>query len=559
MESFLIYLLKASAVLGLFLAAYQLFLKRDTHFGLNRWFLLAGPLAALALPLVSITRQVPLDISATETFPILYTASETGVSSALTPTAGMDWLALLLWIYVAGLCLFLLRLLRDLWQIQRLARTGAITRRDGFTYVATRRIHSPFSFFRHIFYHPDQHEPGELSLILEHERAHGSQLHSLDILLGRLTGALLWINPICGLYRKCMEQNLEYLADAQTVQRVASLRDYQYTMLKVSGNPVAPGLVNAFYHSLIKKRIVMLHQDPSKAVHRLKPLLVLPLLAAFLMAFNTRTEYVPLDGPANYLEPDPAPGTAEWLSSDKTIELMIDRNTTDDELVKMKEKLAEDGIDFSYTAVRNDDREIINFSFDFKGKAKNGKPYSGSFDTDSDEPIEPLLIRIDDQGSIAFGKAEFVHTRSGKGNNVWIHKSDDDHDEIIEIIHDEDHEVDEDVDVRVHRIRMSDDDEDRIIEIAPHSGDRTSRRIEIRVDDDGNHTSIFSGDGDHMPDFSEGDPLIFIDGKKSTARKASKLNKEDVERIEVLKGNKMIEKYGEDARNGVVEITTKKN
>ena len=623
METLLVYLLKASAVLGLFLAAYQVFLKRDTHFTLNRWFLLAGPLAALALPLVSITRQVPVMLPETNAFTPLETVSADRVSTAVATASGPDWTSLLLWVYGAGVCLFLLQLLRDLWKIRGLMRTGTATELHGFTYVATRRIHSPFSFFRHIFYHPDRHDPGELELILEHERAHGSQLHSLDILLGRLTGALLWINPLCGTYRKCMEQNLEYLADAQAVKRIPSLREYQYTLLKVSGNPVAPGLVNAFYHSLIKKRIVMLHQVPSKAIHRLKPLLVLPLLAAFLMAFNVRTEYVPMDGPSEYLDTESSPGTHESPEtqnpsannnaaenrntsgnqnaaenhgnpgtdqspqSNKTIELKIDRNTTDEELVKMKEKLADDGIDFSYTAVRNDDREIIDISVQMNGKNSKGKSFSGSYATDSDGPIEPLVIRFDDaSNSLSFGNFTFTD-HDVHSPNVWIHKSDDDADEIIEIkkedgrnvimingqnsgdlhegmkertviIRDEDHDTDKDVDVRVHRIHMSDDDDDKIIEIAPHGGDHTST-IQIRVDEDGDHTTIFGAGGEGTTNFSDSKSLFLIDGKKSTAKKASKLDPDDIERIEISKGEGALEKYGEDARHGVVEITTKKN
>ncbi|MGK0291614.1 MAG: bla regulator protein BlaR1, partial [bacterium] len=52
-------------------------------------------------------------------------------------------------------------------------------------------------------------------------------------------------------------------------------------------------------------------------------------------------------------------------------------------------------------------------------------------------------------------------------------------------------------------------------------------------------------------------PLYIIDGKKTSAKKADKINPDDIESIDVLKGEHAIEKYGEKAKNGVVIITSK--
>ena len=52
------YLIKASAILGIFLLTYQLLLRKETFFRLNRFFLLTGIGAALLLPLVTIQEEV---------------------------------------------------------------------------------------------------------------------------------------------------------------------------------------------------------------------------------------------------------------------------------------------------------------------------------------------------------------------------------------------------------------------------------------------------------------------------------------------------------------------
>lgn len=54
-------------------------------------------------------------------------------------------------------------------------------------------------------------------------------------------------------------------------------------------------------------------------------------------------------------------------------------------------------------------------------------------------------------------------------------------------------------------------------------------------------------------------PLYVIDGKvQSRDAKPSEMNPDDIESINVLKGEKAFDKYGKKAKNGVVEITTKK-
>lgn len=54
-------------------------------------------------------------------------------------------------------------------------------------------------------------------------------------------------------------------------------------------------------------------------------------------------------------------------------------------------------------------------------------------------------------------------------------------------------------------------------------------------------------------------PLVIIDGKESDSASAlDQLDPSKIDKMEVLKGEKAIEQYGEKAKNGVILITTKK-
>ena len=55
------YLIKASAILGIFLLTYQLLLRKETFFRLNRFFLLTGMVAALGIfPVDVLMKWAPL-------------------------------------------------------------------------------------------------------------------------------------------------------------------------------------------------------------------------------------------------------------------------------------------------------------------------------------------------------------------------------------------------------------------------------------------------------------------------------------------------------------------
>jgi TonB-dependent SusC/RagA subfamily outer membrane receptor len=53
-------------------------------------------------------------------------------------------------------------------------------------------------------------------------------------------------------------------------------------------------------------------------------------------------------------------------------------------------------------------------------------------------------------------------------------------------------------------------------------------------------------------------PLIIIDGREASSADLSKLGKDEIDRIEVLKGTAARTAYGERGMNGVVRITTRR-
>ncbi|MHA6279533.1 M56 family metallopeptidase [Salinimicrobium sp. CAU 1759] len=129
-------------------------------------------------------------------------------------------------------------------------------------------------------------------MILEHEKVHSRQLHTLDILLANFATAFLWFNPLSWWYRKCVEQNLEFIADRETIKSTGNQKEYQYALLRVSQEGNFSGLLNHFHRSFIKSRIIMLKKGTTDKSHRWKHFLVLPALVFFLLGFNTEEEVI---------------------------------------------------------------------------------------------------------------------------------------------------------------------------------------------------------------------------------------------------------------------------
>ena len=55
---------------------------------------------------------------------------------------------------------------------------------------------------------------------------------------------------------------------------------------------------------------------------------------------------------------------------------------------------------------------------------------------------------------------------------------------------------------------------------------------------------------------ADASPIVYVDGVRDES--LEDLTPEDIAKIDVLKGPKAIERYGEEAANGVIEVTTRK-
>jgi beta-lactamase regulating signal transducer with metallopeptidase domain len=289
MENLLIYFVKANGLIILFYLMYVLFLRKETFFTTNRWYLISGLVLSLILPLITFTKTIWVEPTP---IPVIYeeiiSANNNAIAVPIQETT-LDWTLILITVYTVISILLLMKITFELASFFNRIRKNEKQKEINFVLIHSDTTENPFSFFHYIVINPNRFSKEEFQHILTHESIHVKQKHSIDVLLSKLFCAFFWANPIVWLYRKAILQNLEFIADSETFQQIENKYEYQKTLLKVVTHQHDLSITNQFYQSLIKKRIVMLHTKQSHKRNAWKYGIILPLLVGFMLLFQIET------------------------------------------------------------------------------------------------------------------------------------------------------------------------------------------------------------------------------------------------------------------------------
>ncbi|WP_166435220.1 M56 family metallopeptidase [Christiangramia sabulilitoris] len=287
----------------------------------------------------------------------------------------------------------MLRFSIQLGSVFRIINRNKFQKRSDLKYVEICEDQLPFSFFRYIVYNPAKHSEKELDLILTHEKVHAKQAHSADILLVNILTSILWFNPFAWLYRKAVVENLEFIADRETIKNTSRIKEYQQTLLKVSVADLNPALTNQFYQSLIKKRIIMLNTNSSSKSPAWKLNLLIPVLLGFMFFYNVRTEAQVINSENE--------NTSEIIKNGKSI--TISAQTSEIALKKVEKFFEPDGLVLEFNDVKIKSGKIISISSTLtdpvKGLIKN-------YNQSNSLGIKPVRIYLNEDNDMGFETME---------------------------------------------------------------------------------------------------------------------------------------------------------
>ncbi|TKC00744.1 M56 family metallopeptidase [Pedobacter cryophilus] len=271
------YLIQINLYLMLFYAFYIFILRNETFFNLNRTYLLSTSIFALMIPLYRtnwvqsffITEKVQTSWTSVNMMMLQGFASP--IVEETIWTLG-DYLT---FVYLFMMIFLVLRLIYRLTRVQKMLNSD----------------HHPeaFSFFRKVRVNPDLPQKEQIE---KHEQTHAKQLHSADVLFLEILCIINWFNPIVYLYKKSIRHIHEFIADEQALHLQNNKKDYALLLFSKSFGINPNSLTNNFFNqSLLKRRIQMLQKPKSRKTALLKYGLSAPLfLIAMILSSATISE-----------------------------------------------------------------------------------------------------------------------------------------------------------------------------------------------------------------------------------------------------------------------------
>ena len=286
----IIYMIKSGLFLAAFYLVYVMLLSRDTSYGRNRIFILITVISSMVLPLITLHTSRPMNIQNLGKMldEVFITASNEGASTSGVWLNVAEAARIISVIYLAGVVVFILKLLADLVNLSYLISTK---KENGSRII---RFHSfntaGFSAMGYIFLSSKLSDE-ESKEIIRHEENHLRQNHFIDIILIEAVKALQWFNPAIYFIDRSLRAIHEYQADQECLNSGIPVVRYQTLLLNQVFRSKVFNLTNSFSNpSMIKKRMIMMTKKRTPSFAATKLLVALPAAGLVFLAISAYRE-----------------------------------------------------------------------------------------------------------------------------------------------------------------------------------------------------------------------------------------------------------------------------
>ena len=289
MSSFVNYILESAISLGILSLVYFFFMRKETYFLLNRYFLLLSVIFSAILPFVHLQVYAPaptmldeVTVSQYRNMVEVVTIYGTSVSGTLERfVLSYKFLGML---YVAGVFLFTFLLLYRVIQVAELIQNNKVIKKGGVKLVQLDRDFSPFSFLNYVFVSKNLQQYDGWGKMLSHEIEHIKQGHSIDVMVVEVLSIIQWFNPFFWMLKRALRENHEYSADHAVVSKGISKAGYKRILInQFIGDQLI--IASSFNYSLVKNRVKMLSKLKSSPFSYTKSVIGLLMAISLLVAF----------------------------------------------------------------------------------------------------------------------------------------------------------------------------------------------------------------------------------------------------------------------------------
>ncbi|WCM43092.1 hypothetical protein MG290_05320 [Flavobacterium sp. CBA20B-1] len=388
MHPFLEYLLKANLLLVFFGLFYLIFLKRETFYQLNRWYLIGSIIVSAIAPFISFTKTVWVDPIPVE----YYVSDSTNViinevveEPSFLEAIDLQQSAVFVLLFISVVLIF-----RKMFAIAKLYRSIKKLPNLGDSNIKINtNTETVYSFYKWIVVPENFFQWQNHQLILDHESIHLNQKHTFDLILVEMVAAVFWFNPLIKILQRHINSNLEFIVDAQMVQKTEPVL-YQKNLLLFQAQKTIQ-FANSYSTSEIKSRILQLNSKKSTNMKKLKFLLATPALIAFFALFQVETV-------AQVKETIEVQEVSEGDTLEDSFYIQIHSKYDDEYYESVTKKLLKE-IDFEvnfYDLKRNKDGDLTDIKISY---VKEHPIIFGRYSAENGKPFEPFKLHIYKKGS----------------------------------------------------------------------------------------------------------------------------------------------------------------
>jgi len=594
------YILKTILISGIFLAYYWIALRDKKFHYYNRFYLLTASIMSLIVPFIN------FDWFIVEEPSLIYRSSEF-MQFVLPTTTGytgihLDWSDYIL-VFAGIITIVLLGMLFvHITKIQFLKRKSEVTQMDGFDFINTNEENAPFSFLNNLFWKQSislKEEGGQQ--IFKHEITHIQQKHTWDRIYSQIITSIFWMNPFNWIIQKELVTIHEFIADESAVGD-SNVEAFAKMLLQTHYGNHFLNPTHQFFYSSIKRRLTMLTKSTNTKYSYLRRVMVFPILIAtvFLVSIKVNasdkiektakeiqntidllvsdtTKPKKITPPTPPTPPNPSQAKPDLYINGAKIEFKGDIDTAvgdkktplyiiDGVLLKSSievSKLNEE--EFESMSVLKNPSSISQYGDEGKNgviliTTKTG--LKGNLQKKSDE-IKAFEYSAKEglNGDVYYKKIE-DGTVNGYGNNkaktnlpvkvTNVPKSN-------KITVTSKTSVDTVVDVNLNY----DLNKDKIVvsnvtlstskkQAALDALENKANVVITKKTEGGTEKYVIVENGE-----TASKPTFYIDGVKITEKEMKAISPNDIESVNVLRGEQALKKYSKDGRSGVVEIKLK--
>lgn len=525
METVLMYLLKMFICSAVLYVYYSVALYNERFHQWNRFYLLVAMLLSVAVPFLSI--PVMADTTGSELANVV-ASLPWNVIVGTGGKPGISWQDVVLASASLVSMIFFIRIIVNLAKIVAAYRSNPVSSlQHNVQLIITQLTQAPFSFFSWLFWRSDI-DPASANgqRMLNHELTHIREHHSIDKLFTSFLLCVFWMNPFFWLMRRELSMIHEFLADRKAIKPQDGAAFAEMILQALPLTPAANnGLVNPFFSSQIKRRLLMITTSKDPKYNYVRRICGLAVMLSAVFALALSIQNAEAQKPATKVK---IKKVSDDLKSDDTIRTKSSHKM----IIRSSDNSVYLVADTVFFQDKKDGKVTIVGSGKVKQNDAGGKGNVLNFKMNTDKaslfPDENAPIYVLDGEEITSAEMNAVDPGTIKELNVLKDAN--------------------------ATASYGERGKNGVILI-------TSKTAEEQKE--GKGTSIINQKmgSDQIIELKSNlktIPLFFVNGSAITEAEMKVLKPNDIESINVLKGENAIKKYGDKGKDGVVEITMKK-